>query len=228
MKKAAALIAILLPAALLLTSCDRTPSPADENSTISTASSTAPTTLPPDPEGSTSPEEPEIITRVKYTDDLIRIGDSKPMYLFYKTDYELCHKYSDEDPDDVFTVELYVSSPPYGDGSRLLWEDGQRWSVLVRNGDYAYPLVSDRLIQMGQMKYAVCVSDEDALSFYITVWIQSDYGLSIEEYHYNATEDTFTKKEVYHSQPGYHTICYSQADAPHVPEDNSNDFRMEY
>ena len=182
MKRPIAVILCLLSAALLITSCGDATTPSDTSSaspsqtiaatTRSTAKSTAATTtsttaapttqnvtMSSSPINYALPADGEIITKVKFDEQMIEGLECDRMYLCSKTDFTL--------EGQTATAELYMDSVP--DESELLrwrnstnwgWTDGQRWTLLIRQGEDVYPLIDKRWVQLGHLEYYIWTDDD--------------------------------------------------------------------
>lgn len=186
---------------------------------LSANTSSAKATTPPKQTSATSnavtlPEEhyflkdqKDVIAKEKYSEDMTKGLESDEMYLYYKTDFEL--------KNEKATVELYIDSEVEEDGT-LFYQDSHFWSLLVRQGDYVYPLISKQKVFNGQIKYALFTDIGDP-TICIVVFIQTDAGMEIYEYQFHDQEQTFTRKRIYktiYADFGY----YSKGDIPYIPK----------
>lgn len=177
-----------------------------ETATSSEQTSTTSNALA-EPEACILKEQKEVIAKENSSEDMTKGLESDEMYLYYKTNFELKNK--------TATVELYIDSQVEEDGT-LFYDHVHGWSLLVRQGDYVYPLISKQKVFNGQIKYALFTDIGDP-TICIVVFIQTDAGMEIYEYQFHDQEQTFTRKRIYktiYADTGY----YSKGDIPYIPK----------
>ena len=240
MKRSIALLLCLLSAALLITSCGDATTPSDTSSaspsqtiaatTRSTAKSTAATTtsttaapttqnvtMPSSPINYALPADGEIITKVKFDEQMIEGLECDKMYLYSKTDFTMDGQQA--------TAELYIDSEPNEKGV-LFWQDGQSWSLLIRQGEDVYPLIDKKWVQNGHLKYYIWTDttnwtweDRDNLPVKVMlVWVGNE-GMQIYSYDHQSQDSQFIVKEVYETPENNHLAGYSKGDVPIIYEE---------
>lgn len=207
------IILLILVTMFLFVGCTNT-------AVLSANTSSAKATTPPKQTSATSnavtlPEEhyflkdqKDVIAKEKYSKDMTKGFEYNEMYLYYKTDFF-------ELKNEKATVELYIDSEVEEDGT-LFYQDSHFWSLLVRQGDYVYPLISKKRIYIGQIKYALLTGDNNQ-AIYIVVFIQENAGMEISEYQFDNQEERFKRKFIYtpvNADTGY----YSKGDIPYIPK----------
>ena len=223
MKKFVAVLLCLLPTALFMTSCgdaetssgtsSASPSQTTTAATRSTAKSTvastvrstvvSPTTAVTTAQNVTMPieytlpKDGEVIAKVKFNEKMTDGLECDRMYLCSKTDFTL--------EGQTATAELYMDSVP--DESELLrwrnstnwgWTDGQRWTLLIRQGEDVYPLIDKRWVQLGHLEYYIWTDDDqENCPVRVTLIWATDNGTLIYEYDHRPQEEEFVVKKIY-------------------------------
>lgn len=90
-------------------------------------------------------------------------------------------------------VKLYTSATKDSDGT-LVYDDGNQWVLEVENNGEYYTLVN-KYVQLGKVNY-IAGEDENGEEF-ITAFISTGAGISVERYTYNGT--AFEGQTVYSS-----------------------------
>lgn len=187
---------------------------------LSANTSSAKATTPPKQTSATSnavtlPEEyyvlkdqKDVIAKEKYSKDMTKGFEYNEMYLYYKTDFF-------ELKNEKATVELYIDSEVEEDGT-LFIQDSQAWSLLVRQGDYVYPLILKEIIFIGQIKYALSIDDQQIIS--ILAFFQTNTGMYMYEYQFDDKEEVFKRKVVYETTNENLGYYYSEGDIPYIPK----------
>ena len=172
--------------------------PTEESPAPSKEPSPTPT---PDPTPTPSPDDPpdrEVISGVLFNDDMIMVGQNNPseMYLYSQTPF----KWNDTDT----VIEMYVHAMKYPDENLLGIDDSQPWSILVRQGETVYPLISQEVVYLGELKYNIWIDSnwgnpslQEELN--ILVFWMTGSGTVIYEYTYDELEQGFIKEQIYHS-----------------------------
>ena len=134
-------------------------------------------------------KENKDIKRVESNDEMIRGHENDVMYMVSKTDFTLNGAPA--------TVELYADlEPPVGGNPPVHYQDGEIWSLLVRQGEYVYQIISKKWVQIGHMNYYLWTDENDS-SVYIVVNVIQGAGMNIYEYKYDAINEVFTVNEIY-------------------------------
>lgn len=84
------------------------------------------------------------------------------------------------------TISLYTAAEKDSNGE-IMWDDGQKWKLLVEGTDTDYVLFDD-YVQLGSIKFYVYTSDDD---FYITTIQTSTASLNLTEYSFNKESNSF-------------------------------------
>lgn len=106
--------------------------------------------------------------------------------------YTLLEKYEiDFDNDNKNeTVELYAQVGIYN--GEYLWDDGQRWMLLVRDDERSYVLFDD-YVQLGSIKVKIYKSFNDS-SYHIISILEVGAGYEINDYVYDAENGYFVER----------------------------------
>jgi len=106
--------------------------------------------------------------------------------------YTLLEKYEiDFDNDNTNeTVELYAQVEIYE--GEYMWDDGQRWMFLVRDGESTFVLFDD-YVQLGTIKVKIYKSFDD-YNYHIISILEVGAGYEINDYVYNAENGYFVEK----------------------------------
>lgn len=109
--------------------------------------------------------------------------------------YTLLEKYEiDFDHDNTNeTVELYAQVGIYE--GEYMWDDGQRWMLLVRDGDSSFVLFDD-YVQLGTVKVKIYQSFNDN-SYHINSMLEAGAGYKFNDYVYDADNNIFVEKLIY-------------------------------
>ncbi|KKM08759.1 hypothetical protein SY88_21835 [Clostridiales bacterium PH28_bin88] len=101
-------------------------------------------------------------------------------------------------------VELYTAAlrDPQGE---LMWDDGQEWRLLVRDGQTVYPLFSG-YVQLGSVYFVLGAGDSERPSEVI-VLITTGTGLSLSSYSYSKEKNGFVEEGEFTSRSN--NIMYS-------------------
>jgi len=92
------------------------------------------------------------------------------------------------------TVELFVKAEQ-ADGE-ILWDDGQYWYLIVRDGDSVFKLLDDVYLQLGRVNYwAYWSYDEKAP--HLLVMVQEGAGIREYVYTYDKDSDVFYRDDVF-------------------------------
>jgi hypothetical protein len=109
------------------------------------------------------------------------------------------------------TLELYIKAEQVS--GEIFYDDGQPWSLIVRDGDSVFLLLDDLYVQLGQVNYWYCWSyDKDAP--YILVMVQNGAGIEELCFSYDSEKDVFYRESVFATEGNISVIDSSAA----VPE----------
>jgi hypothetical protein len=78
--------------------------------------------------------------------------ESYPLSLYDQTTFDL------DDDGDEEQIEMYVNAEQDENGE-YMWDDGQNWLLVVKDGDKTYPLF-DGWVQIGKLSFWLLESDE--------------------------------------------------------------------
>lgn len=85
-------------------------------------------------------------------------------------------------------LELYAAVERDARG-RLMWDDGQQWALLVRDGEMIYPLVDER-VQLGHLRFWVVERDRSSPPV-VVVLRETGSGLHVRPFVYDAARGAF-------------------------------------
>lgn len=91
-------------------------------------------------------------------------------------------------------IEVYTAAERLPDGT-MAWDDGQKWFVLVKDGNKEY-LLFNEFIQLGELKYW---TSPDSGDFSIAVLIEGGNGIQLYDYVFDAEKRIFVKNKVFSS-----------------------------
>jgi len=94
-------------------------------------------------------------------------------------------------------IELYTAAERHENGE-MLWDDGQNWVLVVRDGEKSYPLLS-QYVQLGVVHFTVSDRGKDKLPN-ITVIVPTGASFSIMDYIYNEEKNGFGEELIYESK----------------------------
>jgi hypothetical protein len=98
-----------------------------------------------------------------------------------------------DDDGNEESIELYTSAQKDSKGE-IMWDDGQKWLLLVRDEDKDYVLFDD-FIQLGDLEFWLYTENEG--KYHISTLIPASAGLSFTDYTYDEEKNVFVKKDVY-------------------------------
>lgn len=103
-------------------------------------------------------------------------------------DFILLDEYIIDFNDDGYDerIGMYVDAERSTDG-KIMWDDGQRWTLVVHGKDQNYVLFDD-YVQLGSVRFNVYTKDD---GFYITTINTGTANLTIGKYKYNQQNDSF-------------------------------------
>ncbi|MGE5678904.1 MAG: hypothetical protein ACM3ZR_12690 [Pseudomonadota bacterium] len=93
-------------------------------------------------------------------------------------------------------IELYTAAGRDENGE-MVWDDGQNWILAVRDGEKAYPLLS-QYVQLGSVYFTVSNKGADQIPN-ITVIVPTGASFSITGYSYDKEGDCYKGELLYRS-----------------------------
>ncbi len=91
-------------------------------------------------------------------------------------------------------VELYAQVGVAEDGE-YMWDDGQKWLLLVRSGENIYVLY-DEYLQLGKLDVKLYKSFDEN-SIHLTTSLEAGAGYLIKDYTFNIEEDYFEEEFIF-------------------------------
>lgn len=85
-------------------------------------------------------------------------------------------------------LELYAAVDRDARG-RVMWDDGQQWALVVRDGDAVYPLVNER-VQLGHLRFWVVDRGRDSVPV-IVVLRETGSGLQVRPFVFDPGRGAF-------------------------------------
>lgn len=123
-------------------------------------------------------------------------GENKDVFLIPKTDkedfskYTLVNEFETEIKEGLKgSVKSYTSAQK-NDSGEIMWDDGHEWILTVQLEDGEYILFKD-YIQLGELKFHVYTVDQD--NFHVFVTTTSTANLTVFDYKYNSSDETFNR-----------------------------------
>lgn len=98
-------------------------------------------------------------------------------------------------------IELYTTAQRDPNGE-VLWDDGQKWFLIVKDEDKEYVLF-DEYIQLGVLDYWIFTSEDNC---YIVTLQTGSAVYKLSEYFYDNDKEAFIKKEIYN--PEFLNVVY--------------------
>lgn len=95
------------------------------------------------------------------------------------------------------TLGLYTTAERDKEGN-LVWDDGQKWLLLVQSGDKFYPLLSE-YVQLGSVYFTVSKYSEDTTTK-VTVIVPTGANLKMVSYSYDKDKQGFIEEPIYNSK----------------------------
>lgn len=117
--------------------------------------------------------------------------DTKSMTKLDEFTYDIDLDNSDEN------IELYTAAGRNGDGE-MVWDDGQNWLLVVRDGEKAYPVLSE-YVQLGSVYFAISNNGVGEATN-INVIISTGAGHSLRTYTFRKDKGGFLGGTVYKSK----------------------------
>ncbi|MEG0773845.1 hypothetical protein [Clostridium sp.] len=94
-------------------------------------------------------------------------------------------------------IELYTTAGRDGKGE-MVWDDGQNWLLVVRDGKKVYPLLSE-YVQLGSVYFTVSNNGVGEVSK-INVIVSTGAGFNLKTYIFNKVKGGFVGETVYSSK----------------------------
>ena len=94
-------------------------------------------------------------------------------------------------------IELYTAAGRNEKGE-MIWDDGQNWVLAVRDGELAYPLLS-QFVQLGVVHFAVSNNGERQIPN-ITVMVPTGASFIIKGYTFDKDKAGFQEQLLYKSE----------------------------
>lgn len=117
--------------------------------------------------------------------------DTKSMTKLNEFTYDLDSDGSEE------KIELYTAAGRDGNGE-MMWNDGQNWLLMVRDGEKAYPVLSE-YVQLGSVYFSISNNPEGE-SANINIIINTGAGLVLRSYTFSKNRGGFVGGTVYKSK----------------------------
>lgn len=95
------------------------------------------------------------------------------------------------------TISLYTTAERDKQGN-FMWDDGQKWLLLVQSGDKFYPLLSE-YVQLGSVYFTVSKHSEYTITK-VTVIVPTGANLKVVSYSYDKDKQGFIEEPIYHSK----------------------------
>lgn len=97
-------------------------------------------------------------------------------------------------------IELYTAAGRGPDG-RMSWDDGQRWLLVVIDGNNYYPLYSE-FVQLGEVYFSVSKVGEQMIP-QVNVLTSTQSGMSIIDFNFNSEKEHYEGEVVYRPNEKY-------------------------
>ncbi|MEF9959091.1 MAG: hypothetical protein RR448_08495 [Niameybacter sp.] len=94
----------------------------------------------------------------------------------------------------TYSIEGY-SEAQMDEQGKFMLDDGQRWAIIIREGEKVYPVYGPKYNQLGQIEYTTYLDEENGL--HIVVYDIQGAGMAITEYSFDTKEKAFVGKLVY-------------------------------
>jgi hypothetical protein len=94
-------------------------------------------------------------------------------------------------------IELYTAAGRDKNGE-MVWDDGQKWLLVVRDGDKAYPVLSE-YVQLGSVYFTISNNGVGEATS-INVIVSTGAGLSLRSYTFSKDKGGFVGGTVYQSK----------------------------
>lgn len=91
-------------------------------------------------------------------------------------------------------IEVYTAAG-YGPDGKMLWDDGQRWLLVVVDGNKYYPLYSE-FVQQGEVFFSLSRVGEQMIP-QVNVYISTQGGMEIIDFVSNNKKEQYEGKVVY-------------------------------
>lgn len=117
--------------------------------------------------------------------------NTQELTLLSKTEVDI------DDDGELENVEMYTAAQRDEKGN-MMWDDGQNWSLVVKDGDNEYHLFNE-YVQLGELKYWVYTSGEKS-EFHITTVMPTTAGLLMTDYVFDKDSKNFYKTIVFNAE----------------------------
>lgn len=94
-------------------------------------------------------------------------------------------------------IGLYTTAERDKQGN-LMWDDGQKWLLLVQSGDKFYSLLSE-YVQLGSVYFTVSKYSEDTV-MKVTVIVPTGTNLKMLSYSFDKNQQGFIEEPIYNSK----------------------------
>ena len=91
-------------------------------------------------------------------------------------------------------IELYTAAG-HGPDGKMLWDDGQRWLLVVIDGDKYYPLYSE-FVQIGEVYFGLSKVGEQ-MTPQVNIFISTHSGMQIIDFTFNNDKGLYEGEIVY-------------------------------
>lgn len=92
-------------------------------------------------------------------------------------------------------IELYTTAQRDENGE-MMWDDGQKWFLLVHDGDKEY-ILFDEYVQIGTLEFWVFTSKND---YHILTLQTGSAVLKLSDYTYDIERESFVKKDIFNPE----------------------------
>lgn len=93
-----------------------------------------------------------------------------------------------------FIIEGYTDAGIDEEGAFVL-DDGQKWGIIVREGDKVYPIFGPAYNQLGKIDYSTYLDENNNLN--LVVYDIQGAGIRIISYQFDPTKDVFKYQTIY-------------------------------
>lgn len=107
------------------------------------------------------------------------------------------YEYDFDDDGELESIELYTRAEKDEKGE-IMWDDGQEWLLLVRDGEQKY-ILFNQYVQLGKIQYWVYTAGKDN-DFHITTIQPGSASLLLTEYTFDKDKQAFKKKEIFNPE----------------------------
>ena len=108
--------------------------------------------------------------------------------------------FNEDGKDEI--ISMYTTAPKDENG-KMVWDDGQKWFLIVNNEDTEYVLFDD-YVQLGTLNFWLFSSKD---KHHIMTLQTGSAVLKLSDYMYDNEKGTFVKKEIFN--PEFLNVIYS-------------------